>query len=51
LIVSWRYLRASRDLGNSVYTITDDGEQYLDGELDTGESDERDDESGPKVSA
>lgn len=26
-----------RHLGNAVYTITDDGEAYLDGQLDTGE--------------
>lgn len=38
-------------LGNGVYIITEDGERYLDGELDTGEPEEKDDESGPRVSA
>jgi hypothetical protein len=33
-------------VGNGVYTITDKGEAYLDGELDTGELDEVEESDG-----
>jgi Mn-dependent DtxR family transcriptional regulator len=33
-----------RHLGNGVYVITEKGEQYLDGELDTAELEETDNE-------
>lgn len=33
-----------KSLGNAVYAITEDGKQYLAGELDTGELDEGDGE-------
>lgn len=39
-----------KHLGNAVYVITDDGERYLAGELDTGKFDEEDD-NGERASA
>lgn len=36
--------------GNGVYIITEDGERYLNGELDIAEQDDSDNEGGPRVS-